>query len=255
MIPAMQTWKILAASRTGVSHESSGSPCQDACASWADRDLLVAVACDGAGSAERSGEGARLAADTFTRTVRRLWTEGIMDTAMLLSAAASESRAALLALAEAEGLAPRVFATTLVGIIAGPAGAGSVHQGDGMAAVRDLQGSWQMLSAPERGEYANETRFLTDDDAPERWRISEWKAGLSAVAVLTDGLEPVALDQSTGGPFAPFFEPLHAYACRVSDPSAGSAQLHALLGSARFQERCDDDLTLLLAVLKAPANP
>lgn len=246
----MQTWNILAASRTGVSHEATGGECQDACAAWTDRDLLVAVACDGAGSAERSGEGARLAADVFIRAVRRLWAEGLMDTEVLLRGAVEEARAAVLALAEAEGLTPRTFATTLLGLVAGPAGAGCVHQGDGMAVVRDLHGAWHLLSAPERGEYANETRFLTDEDAPARWRISEWKAGLSAVAVLTDGLEPVALDQTTGGPFAPFFEPLHAFAARVTDSAAADGQLAALLGSPRFQERCDDDLTLVLAVLK-----
>src|SRR3954447_22077875 len=62
-------WKTLHASATGTSHELTGQPCQDYCDGRAvphgGDAVLIAACADGAGSAEHSSVGARLAVDAF----------------------------------------------------------------------------------------------------------------------------------------------------------------------------------------------
>ena len=60
-------WRVAHASVIGTSHEKTGLPCQDAgcCRMATDpegRHVLLAVACDRAGSASRSLDGATLTA-------------------------------------------------------------------------------------------------------------------------------------------------------------------------------------------------
>jgi Protein phosphatase 2C len=62
-------WRTVAASVAGTSHGVADEPCGDSCAVREipfahGRSLLVAVAADGAGSAERGREGARIACET-----------------------------------------------------------------------------------------------------------------------------------------------------------------------------------------------
>src|SRR5258708_32385476 len=63
-------WRYAYASVAGTSHEKNGSPCQDAGScrvveTIGGGPVLLAVASDGAGSARRSEEGARLAVELF----------------------------------------------------------------------------------------------------------------------------------------------------------------------------------------------
>ncbi len=65
-----EAWRCAYASVTGSSHERTGTPCQDAglcrvVRSPGGASILLAVASDGAGSAARSADGARLAVDLF----------------------------------------------------------------------------------------------------------------------------------------------------------------------------------------------
>jgi hypothetical protein len=91
------SWKWMVAKSTGTSHVRTGKGCDDAYAcylSGPDRDFLVAIACDGAGSAAFGNVGAQ-------RTVRRL------VVTRLFAAAASMRRAphaALAAIADAHSL-------------------------------------------------------------------------------------------------------------------------------------------------------
>ena len=63
-------WRVAYNSVIGTSHEKTGLPCQDAggCRIVHDpagREILLAIACDGAGSASRSLDGATLAVSQF----------------------------------------------------------------------------------------------------------------------------------------------------------------------------------------------
>jgi hypothetical protein len=210
--------------------------------------LLAAIA-DGAGSAARGGAGAALAVRAVVGEGRAALGRGEGLTEDAVRGWIMAARARVLAAAADRGVPARDCATTL--IVAATDGRVAVvgHVGDGAAAARDPEG-WAALSWPELGEHAGETRFLTD---PEPAIRTARKAGpISALAMLTDGLERLVLDFAACRPHAPFFE-------RMTAPLTGSgavgvdrrlsAALADWLGGAAVAARTDDDRALILAVL------
>jgi hypothetical protein len=249
----MADWRILGASATGVSHARAGQPCQDAhgiCRLPGGRVLMAAA--DGAGSAERSGEGAHTAVTVvldFLATALAADQPGDASEWQLLYGYAYErARQAIERLAENAGLPARAFATTLLCASLSDAGLATAQVGDGLAIVADSEGAWHVAAAPQRGEYANETHFLTQPDLAVRLEAACWPGPLQAAVVMTDGLMRLVLDMQRGTPHAPFFEPLLAFAAGVNDEAEGGDQLGAFLNSERVNARTDDDKTLVMAV-------
>ena len=69
------------------------------------------------------------------------------------------------------------------------------------------------------------------------------------IAILSDGLQMLALKIPEYMPHAPFFSPLFRFVAEVTDETEAKEQLEAFLRSPRVRKRTDDDLTLLLATL------
>lgn len=253
-------WRFAAAQATGTSHLRTGSPCQDrlACSVLANGSLVAAVS-DGAGSAPRSEVGAEIAVQTVADRLRRHLEEA--DGPALTCAlqdAALYARAAILARAEEDGEEVGSYAATLLALVDTPDGGAALQIGDGVIVVGGEVGGWRWMFWPERGEYANTTRFLTDDDAPDRIRVAELASSPTDIAVMTDGLQSLALDYAGESVHEPFFRgmfhPLHG--------SSGSGELPALsvsleefLSSDRVRLRTDDDVSLILATSGSPAPP
>jgi hypothetical protein len=74
------------------------------------------------------------------------------------------------------------------------------------------------------------------------------------VALLTDGLQGLALRFSTREAHGPFFEPMFARLRREreGEPKGLGKELRAFLGSAPVNQRTDDDKTLVLATRLPP---
>jgi hypothetical protein len=248
-------WRVLGASVIGTSHQRTGLPCQDAHGFRALPGGLVLAAADGAGTAERSHEGARLAVDALLDALAQnlafSWPAGDAEWRSALAVGYAAARAAVLALAQAEGASSRLFASTLVCAVVSSAGVAAAQLGDGVVAAL-AEGEWFTVAAPQKGEYANETNFLTQADALERVTILVHDDPVQALAVMTDGLLRLVLDIPRNQPHAPFFNPLIAFANGVTDEDQGSAQLAAFLASDRVSARTDDDKTLVLAVAWPP---
>ena len=68
----------------------------------------------------------------------------------------------------------------------------AVQVGDG-AAIVESEGVCKMLTVPQRGEYVNETFFLTEPHYQQTKFTREAK-GITAVALFTDGLQKEAVD-------------------------------------------------------------
>ncbi len=147
----------------------------------------------------------------------------------------------------------RAYATTLTCAIAtagrlvvGQIGDGAVVAGEGEALVA--------VTRLQRGEYANETHFLTQADALEHLEIALVEQPVSALAVMSDGLVRLALKMPEQEPHAPFFRPLFRVTAAVAEPGGAldeteaARQLSAFLGSERVNARTDDDKSLVLAV-------
>lgn len=157
------------------------------------------------------------------------------------------------------------FATTLLAVVMTPHHLAAVQIGDGYVVRITDHGAFERLFPPSRGRFANETYFLTSyaslDELAARGHLQTRVApvdGIAGVAVITDGLEPVAMDMRAGGvPHAPFFSGL-VDALSRHDPATFAEHVERYLrGSAKVRERSDDDKTLVLALdacASAPAD-
>lgn len=248
-----RTWRVIGAAVQGLSHQRADLPCQDAQGyrRLPDGSLLVAVA-DGAGSAARSDEGAQAAVQTALDWLAEgLAGEGPLDeleAIELLLGAFEEARRALLALADEAGELPRLFATTLslAVILNNRLLVGQI--GDGVVVGKVSEGELFVATPQQRGEYANETYFLSQEDALEHVDIHLFEEEIEALAVMSDGLSRLALRLPSQEPHAPFFGPLFAFLNTVESEAEGEEKLAAFLNSERICARTDDDKALVLAV-------
>lgn len=249
-------WRIYAASATGKSHLDKGIPCQDAFAFHADGDALVAVVCDGAGSAASSDVGSRLTADTVVHSLAAAWAqqaevlatseqalfEAVADAVLAaraaLSAAAGEARAELSS-----------YAATLVGFVGDAGGGWFFHIGDGLGVGEavDAQAHAARVSAPENGEYANETYFVTGEAWREHLRVLAVPYPIARLSLMSDGAMPFAMEKGNAGLYRPFIDPVARYLASV-DEDAGSRALFGTLDDPRTHGITSDDKTLLIAL-------
>ncbi len=251
-------WRIAGASVIGTSHVGSGLPCQDAhrCAVLHDRDgqeVLVAAAADGAGSARCAERGAGLAVAAFVRGMEQFLAQrGLGDlTPERLHDVIAQTREAVLEQAARAGAPMQDFACTFLGAVVGPQRAAFCQIGDGAVVVSEAgdRDDWSWVFWPQRGEYANATSFLTDEDALRVLELAVIGRSVEEVSMLTDGLERMVLVYETRSVFAPFFQAMFA-PLREAAPGfneALSQSLGVYLNSAQVNQRTDDDKTLVLA--------
>ena len=234
-------WQVVGATVAGRSHRTAGKGNEDALAVGAlpGGGHVLALA-DGAGSAAQAAEGAQLVVSAAVELVLANSAVG----ASLLLEVVTDLRRLLAVKARSSRLPPRQFASTLLLALVDGARVSALQLGDGAIVVQDEDG-WSRLTAPQRGEYASETSFLTSPGAHRRAKVvSRPLDGVRSLSLLTDGLEPLALDIAGDRPFAPFFDPLAGFA-----RSGGSEEdLREFLQSDRVQARAHDDLSLILAV-------
>jgi len=242
-------WSWAAASSIGTSHVRTGGRCDDAHRCLEVDGTLVAIVSDGAGSAPRGAQGAALVCRTLAlefAAALRLWG---MPSDDAVEAAFDRARDRIAHAASLSGLTMRDFAATSVAVLAGADETVVAHVGDGAAAVREADGSWRAASWPAAGEFAGTTFFVTDDGGA-RLRIARLGVPVAQLAVLTDGLERLALSFAGDQAHAPFFEGMmRPLAARESAGRSAevSAMLRSYLGSEAVCSRTDDDKTLVLA--------
>ena len=232
---AVAVWRSLAASVAGAGHRARGIGCEDASAvEVLDDGTLLVVVADGAGSARLAEEGSSRAVAAALEALRA--GVGLVE---VMEAA----RAALEPVVADERLGDR--ATTLLVVRVGGGVVETAQVGDGAVVLR-RGGDLEVLAADAKGEYLNETCFLTSDGWRESLRCESVSAeGVDGVAAMTDGLQLVAFDLATGVPHAPFFAPFFSFVAGDGDVEG----LASFLASDRVGERTDDDVTLAVAVL------
>ena len=237
-------WSVLGASVAGTGHRSRALPCQDACR-WChfgpDGDWLAVAVADGAGSASHADAGATLTCDELIRRVALappdtlLTPDGMTDLFRGV-------REALLAEAERLGVPGREVACTALLAVLGPSAAAFAQAGDGAIVVGDRVVFW-----PEPAEYANATDFLADADWVAKLRFESVAGAIEEVAVLTDGLQRLALDFASETPHTAFFRPLFDALRSGTDAESLIDPLRTFLDSPRVNARTDDDKTLVIA--------
>lgn len=249
-------WQVIGAAVQGLSHQKQGLPCQDALEyrCLPGGILLVALA-DGAGSAIYADLGAQAAVQasidwllTSLESAQPIdcceWAEVIWETFQ-------NARTALVKLGEEHDEPLRSFATTLTCLIATSERLIVGQIGDGAVVAVGEDGGLKTVTALQRGEYANETNFLTQDQALDLVAFQMIEEQVQALAVMSDGLTRLALKRPDNEPHPPFFKPLFAFvesSASSNDPAGPNDPLIRFLASPRVCERTDDDKSLVLAL-------
>lgn len=249
----MTQWTWAAASCRGTSHARTETRRQDAFACWPhpqNSDLLIAVICDGAGSAAKGGEGASLACRTFSSEARS-HVSSKMPNEETIKTWVHAVRNRIGEAATKRGLRTRDFASTLLCAISSGTETLVAHVGDGCAVVQcAITSQWHAASWPSHGEYASTTYFVTDDPEP-KLNVSVFPGMISALALFSDGIERLALDWKLCQPHQKFFDGIIS---PVMASQTAGRDSHLCEGLAKFLDsesvnnRTDDDKTVILAV-------
>lgn len=288
------TWKEIACSAIGTSHQKQNMPCQD----YGDYKIIdrtiIGVVADGAGSAKHSDTGAEITVNTVLETFTE---QNISDITELFSAESSVSETenqiasawkpwnfrgradkkntatvtiaqspseqkvkqffsnilnqvitALKEQAVKENYSIKDLACTLLIVIATPDGVAAMQIGDGFITVRYPEELPQLLFPPDKGEYINETTFVTSANALTEMRVVVNPGQPEFICASTDGLERLAIQISDWTPFAPFFNPLEQYLRETDNLKESDEYLISFLNSERLNARTDDDKTLFLCM-------
>lgn len=241
-------WSVHLATATGRHHLEAGTACQDAAAARTWPGGFAAAVSDGAGSAPRSDEGARILANEVVALCAARVGQAGFSWADDLPRIVEQARAGVLALARSQGHDARDYAATLVACVVDGNQGCFFHVGDG-AGVHCSAAGVTIVSSPENGEFADETYFVTQDDWREHLRLTviDGVGDGSLVGLMSDGAMPFVLDRSRRAFFPPFIDPVRRHLAGRTG-AEGSAALLGVLQDPRTLDITSDDKTLVLAM-------
>ncbi|HEX2954756.1 MAG TPA: PP2C family serine/threonine-protein phosphatase [Bacillota bacterium] len=251
------SWRIVGASVPGTLHLNKNLPCQDSiCYKVLPHNQAVVAIADGAGFAARAEEGADLVVEHAVNLLVHHALD-FLDASeevckFLMTQVFKETIRLLYRTAERENKLPEVYATTLTCVLANDLGLVVGQIGDGIAIAESASGSLMVAARPQKGEYANQSIFLTMTDAIRYLKVRVIRKPIRSFALLTDGLLRLALELPHGRPHASFFRPLIAFTSEFDNKDTAQNQLQDFLQSSRVCERTEDDKTIVLAVRTMP---
>ena len=252
-------WSYICSSVIGSKHSEVGLPCQDVSDSKLvkladDSEVLIAVASDGAGSAQHAQAGAARACASFIYQIR-----GSLDDAGNLSFLTADFVKEWIAafqreikiIAEQNESSAREYACTFVAAVIGNEHSVFAQIGDGGIVILETEtkDTYQTVFWPQQGQYANQTNFLTDSNAVANLMFNTINLNIQEVALFTDGMQSLVLNEETQTAHSPFFRPIFA-ALRKAEAGCAVALQNGMgeyLWSPRVTERTDDDKTLIFA--------
>jgi len=256
-------------SSQGISHQRSSLPCQDygdyCCLDTVNKPLIIGAVSDGAGSARFSEIGSKLTVETALAELKGFpqfqadwetqkqqnFTDLTHDKIHQELFRGLQEAIVLNLTQKAKELGCNLqdLACTLITFIATPDWVLAAQIGDGFIVVRSQEGDYQLLSQPQKGEYWNETTFVTSATAQDDLQIDWFNKAPQFIAVATDGLEEVALNLGNWTAHSPFFQPFEEFMKTTENPEDHGTDLEDFLNSDRLNDRTDDDKTLLLCYL------
>lgn len=276
-----EKWIIAQASVIGSLHIANSLPCQDAhlCKAIGQSEWLLCVVSDGAGSCEfshvGSGKVVELVYWHFSELVKaNKWIDNssIPESEVWHRLAKNTFRkvfADLQEFAKTENYTLESLSATVILVIATPLGLLVSHIGDGRAGYQNLQGEWKSMMTPFKGEYANETIFITspiwEDDKIDTYIESQVIAEpINAFVLMSDGCENACYEttifieenkqyENINKPFAGFFNPITQTLKRLVAQGKTAEEVNLLWedyltdGTEEFAKE-QDDKTLILVV-------
>jgi hypothetical protein len=208
------------------------------------------MACaDGAGSASHAALGAKLACLSFLHSAAETLEAGLPVREIQqkhILGWHEQARRCISLESCLRNLGLRDFACTLLTAIVGREWAVFSQIGDG-AIIIPAKNGYETIFWPQTGEYVNTTFFLTDPGFEEKLAQRSVEFKVDELALLTDGLQDLALHYASRSVHAPFFDPMFKSLRQVADPEDLEEPLRQFLQSAPVNDRTDDDKTLVLA--------
>ena len=181
--------------RQGVGHTRINKPNED-CVSFEmlpDNRGVVAAVSDGAGSAPRAREGSNLAAKAAVhQAVASIIVDEEDDPAIAVAAGLKAAQEAIEQSALAINAQMEDYHCTLILVAWLDDQVAAIQVGDG-AVIVESTGACKMLTIPQRGQYANETYFVTEPHC-EKTQFTNQATGITALALFTDGIQKSAVD-------------------------------------------------------------
>jgi hypothetical protein len=254
-------WVIIGASVPGNRHQRLNVHCQDAHThAILPGGVAVAAAADGLGSAALAEIASSLAVETAVDAVAESLADKLADGGggypqsaggwlSILHGAFGQARARLEEVAAIQSCPLADLGTTLILVVAASGWLAVAHIGDGAVVALDTWGNLETVARPQNGQYINETFPLTLPDALEIAQYQVWQVEIQAVALLSDGLQRLALRLPSYDPHPPFFSPLFQQLSNLSSQEIADRAGQSLadfLASDRVTEHSDDDRTLVL---------
>ena len=247
-------WKTLAASVVGSAHIQQNKGNEDAFAVGSSLSKnLILVASDGAGSATCAAQGSAFVSQKMLELFAQMpFYRSRVGLECELLAALYVLKAELRLFAESQERDVKDFAATLLAVKITPPFVLAIQIGDG-AIVTQCKDGLHFLTQPFHGSYASETVFVSSDDALQKASVAVMASdAIQALALMTDGLEPVAL--SKGKPFKDFFTPLFAFCANEKAAHKKCHDLTNFLSGGQLATRTHDDKTLILSTLNKEAK-
>ena len=258
-------WQLTCASVRGKSHLAAGLPNQD----WVEvrtthaGNVVAAAIADGAGSASRSHVGARIACEMMAPCMLEI---GIKVQNAGVSGEYVRERIVRSLIEVRERLSHMShklsdYHSTLVACVLTDAGGYVCQIGDSVALSTSFVGaddrddreldffpdSKCRLFQPDRGEYANETHFITETDWASHLRITPIDIShIDAMVLMSDGAMDIATCK--GEVFRGFLSNLIGKLLTVPLPQERERILTDWLADSRAHRATADDKTLFVAI-------
>lgn len=250
-------WSLSTGRVQGTSHRQTGVPCQDDALSWIDpqgTSLILALS-DGAGSGRLTHYASAVAVRSALFYLKGAVLTGKTPDHGLMKEAFIQARTDVHRLYQQQRTAGgtaslRDFASTLVVILVHRETLLLAQIGDG-AAVVETATELRCLSPADSREYVNETTFLVSQSALDTVYVhSEDATRITAIAVMTDGVQHLAIGYADNAPYAKFFRPIFSYALSHLEAPviARNTELETFLDSDLVNAETDDDKTLVVGV-------
>lgn len=123
-----------------------------------------------------------------------------------------------------------------------------MHIGDGAAVGIYADDSVQTISTPDNGEFVNVTYPITAPNYLAQVRFAEKNEPLHGIVLMSDGVQPMCINYKTHVAFPGFFGPLLKWFRTQPDSKDLNARIAAMLDTAQFRQKSDDDMTLVVAL-------
>lgn len=250
------SWHAIGQSVIGLAHSKGAKGCEDAVAySLVSGDALCCCVSDGAGSALYAGEASAYVTAQAVALMKD-WVareEPVTEFDILVMAEALYD--GLLGMAEAKECALNEFSCTFLGCFLTNECSVFFQIGDGAIVRNDGDGLFTPVWWPQNGEYSNTTSFLVDDASFSNLKKLIIEEPVMEVALFTDGLQHLVLNNETSSVHQPFFEDLFKWLRRTAnerDVQILDKKLAGYLAGDSINSRTDDDKTLFLATSMIP---